>query len=165
MGVAWVLLLVAAPVLPLNAQVVLYAIGSLVCHQRAERSFHLAGAQLPVCARCFGIYLGAAFGAMMTAGRRFVGSPTSIGRANGGRTTQLALSARWTPRVLLAIVGLPTIGSIVLERAGLWDPQNIGRAAAGLVLGAGVAAVVLTLHYGECVPRRPNVPHRPPIHF
>ena len=37
-----------------------YRLGSLLCHQRAERSFALFGAQLPVCARCAGIYAGAA---------------------------------------------------------------------------------------------------------
>ncbi len=37
-----------------------YAIGSLICHQRPERSFHLAGVQLPVCARCLGVYAGVA---------------------------------------------------------------------------------------------------------
>lgn len=164
-GVAWALLIAAAPLLPLNARVLVYLIGSKVCHQRPERSFHLAGAQLPVCARCFGIYLGAALGAVMTAVRRFVGSPTAFsGRIGGSRPTR-SRSARLAPRALLAIVGLPTVASIAFEWTGVWDPQNIGRAAAGLMLGAGVAAVVLTLHYGECVPRRPNVPHRPPTHF
>src|SRR5262245_19064114 len=42
-----------------------YAIGSLVCHQRPERSFHLFGTQMPVCARCVGIYAGAAAAAAL----------------------------------------------------------------------------------------------------
>ena len=33
--------------------------GGLFCHQLAERSPHLAGAQLPLCWRCTGIALGA----------------------------------------------------------------------------------------------------------
>lgn len=36
-----------------------------VCHQHAERSFYLFGAPLAVCARCFGIYAGAAFGTLL----------------------------------------------------------------------------------------------------
>jgi len=36
-------------------------IGSAVCHQMAERSFILQGQQLPVCARCTGIYSGIIF--------------------------------------------------------------------------------------------------------
>src|SRR5580765_8805054 len=44
---------------------VVYRIGRLICHQRPERSFHLAGAQLPVCARCTGVYAGAALMAIV----------------------------------------------------------------------------------------------------
>ena len=40
-----------------------YGIGSLVCHQLPARSFHLWSAQMPVCARCAGIYFGAAVAA------------------------------------------------------------------------------------------------------
>src|SRR5262245_8646685 len=44
---------------------VMYGIGSLVCHQRPERSVHLFGVQMPVCARCLGIYAGAAAAAAL----------------------------------------------------------------------------------------------------
>ena len=37
-----------------------YSIGHVICHQLPVRSFHLWGAALPVCARCTGIYAGAA---------------------------------------------------------------------------------------------------------
>ncbi|MGC8877899.1 MAG: DUF2085 domain-containing protein [Anaerolineae bacterium] len=37
-------------------------IGYAVCHQLPERSFHLAGEQLPLCARCSGTFLGALAG-------------------------------------------------------------------------------------------------------
>src|SRR5580692_775131 len=42
-----------------------YAAGSVLCHQRPERSFHLLGAQLPVCARCAGLYAGTAVAAII----------------------------------------------------------------------------------------------------
>lgn len=38
---------------------------SLVCHQQPERSFALFGGTVAVCARCLGIYLGAALGMLM----------------------------------------------------------------------------------------------------
>lgn len=38
------------------------AIGYAVCHQLAERSFHVDGQRLPLCARCSGMYLGAVLG-------------------------------------------------------------------------------------------------------
>ena len=45
---------------------------SPVCHQDPARSFWLFGAPLAVCARCLGIYLGAAAGAWIPAPRRMV---------------------------------------------------------------------------------------------
>src|SRR5215471_10121519 len=43
---------------------VVYEAGSLVCHQLSNRSFHAWGAQMPVCARCTGLYVGAAAAAL-----------------------------------------------------------------------------------------------------
>ncbi|MGB8889814.1 MAG: DUF2085 domain-containing protein [Candidatus Korobacteraceae bacterium] len=43
---------------------------ALVCHQRPERSFWIFGAPVAVCARCLGIYLGAAIGLLFRASRR-----------------------------------------------------------------------------------------------
>jgi uncharacterized membrane protein len=148
----WVVLLIATPVLPGQAGAVVYGIGSFVCHQIPERSFHLAGFQLPVCARCLGIYLGAPIGAgfvwMWANSRR---SRISIAPA---RARQLAVGA-----------AIPTLLTVLLEIAGIWSPSNITRAVAGFPLGVMVALVVTsalaTLHYDECVPPRPTVP-RPP---
>ncbi len=38
------------------------AIGYAVCHRISERSFHIGSYQLPLCARCSGMYLGAVVG-------------------------------------------------------------------------------------------------------
>lgn len=35
-----------------------YLIGSLGCHQRRDRSFHIRSHQLPICARCTGVLIG-----------------------------------------------------------------------------------------------------------
>ena len=141
--IAWVTLVVTAPQLPSSLAALIYAFGSLVCHQRPERSFHLAGAQLPVCARCLGIYAGVALGLLARSRRILVFGP------------------------VIAIIGvaLPTVATLVVEWTGLWNPGNPIRAAAGTLLGAGVAAVVVTLHYDECTLRRPiaSSPPRPPI--
>jgi hypothetical protein len=58
-SVVWFALVVLAPDLPPALAAIVYGIGGVVCHQRPERSFHWHGAQLAVCARCTGIYLGA----------------------------------------------------------------------------------------------------------
>jgi uncharacterized membrane protein len=54
------------------------AIGYAVCHRLSERSFHLAdGTQLPLCARCSGMYLGAVLGMVYLSFtyRRSAGTP------------------------------------------------------------------------------------------
>lgn len=61
----WCLLIVLAPLLMERAPTVsffLYLFFSPICHQLPERSFFLFGHQLPVCARCTGIYFGAFLG-------------------------------------------------------------------------------------------------------
>ena len=40
-------------------QTAVRAVGHVVCHQLPERSLWIAGAPLPICARCTGIYGGA----------------------------------------------------------------------------------------------------------
>ena len=42
---------------------------ALVCHQRPERCFWIAGFPVAVCARCLGIYLGAAVGLLIRTSR------------------------------------------------------------------------------------------------
>ena len=64
LAIGWLGLLIAGPVAPTPIATLLYAIGSVICHQRPERSFHLDAVQLPVCARCLGIYVGAAAGTL-----------------------------------------------------------------------------------------------------
>ena len=149
---AWVALLVAAPVLPAWAGAVVYGIGSFVCHQIPERSFHFAGSQLPVCARCLGIYLGACAG---------VGVVWM--RAKSARP-RLAIAPAAARRLAL-VTAIPTLLTLVLETAGIWYPSNVTRAVAGFPLGVLVALVVVsalaTLHYDECVPPRPTAPKTP----
>ena len=148
----WVALLVAAPVLPASVGVVIYAIGSLICHQLPERSFHLAGAQLPVCARCLGIYVGLSSGAAVT-----------WMRASAERSTFPA-GAR-SVRRFAALAAAPTAVTVALESIGAWQPANLTRAVAGLPLGFFIGLVVAnalaTLHYDGCAPRRPTVPRLP----
>ncbi len=46
---------------------VVYALFAPICHQIAERSFHLLGHPLAVCHRCLGLYLGFAAGVVVLA--------------------------------------------------------------------------------------------------
>jgi uncharacterized membrane protein len=108
--------------------IAVYGVGSLVCHQLPVRSFRLFSAQMPVCARCTGIYAGAALVAVLSAALR------------PGR---LALDRRWDSRLVLGVAALPCGITLISEWTTGVMPSNLMRAAAGLPLGAAVAWLVM----------------------
>lgn len=108
-----------------------YSFGSFICHQRPERSFHVWTAQLPVCARCTGIYLGAAVAAL-AARESHHGLRASLG----------AWSVRPGPTAVLVAAAANAV-TLVYETFTGVTPSNWIRAAAGLLLGAVVMAVLL----------------------
>ena len=108
----------------------MYGLGSFICHQIPERSFHLVGFQLPVCARCLGIYIGVAGGVAVV----------SL-RPHRGRA-QLPMPRRQF-RWLAALAALPTLVTVALEIVGAWYPSNGTRALAGMPLGVLVGLVVM----------------------
>ena len=119
-AVSWTaaLLLVAfgpPPRIPPTLAVAVHAVGRVVCHQRAERSFHAHGRRFPVCARCTGLYLSGAIGALFG----WLGRIGAVGRT----------------RMLLAAAAVPTAASVVLEWAGVPGSSNLTRALSALPLG------------------------------
>jgi len=157
-ALAWLGLLILAPFAPSLPATVVYALGAVICHQIPERSFHLAGSQLPVCARCLGIYAGAAA----------VASLHVIGAFTADPVRWRMVSPR-TARRLFLLSALPTLLTVVLEWAGVWSGTNIVRAIAGVAVGAGgsfvVMSAVATLHYNACLRRRPIEPSQIPPHI
>lgn len=109
-----------------------YAVGTLVCHQKPERSFHLWGAQLPVCARCTGIYLGAAL------------AVAAIAVARRPTTARRPRDSRWrSPARLAVLAALPTAATLLFEWSSGVTPSNTIRFAAGLPLGVLASWLVL----------------------
>ncbi len=112
-----------------------YVVGGLLCHQRPERSFRLWGVQMPVCARCAGLYAGAALGAVVAgvwvSGRR--------------------LSVAWdsTLRWVVLAAAVPTAASVALEVAGVFEGSAVIRATGGVPLGAAVSWVVSLVIRGD----------------
>jgi uncharacterized membrane protein len=132
---SWSVALVAAPHAiamdgPVRMVAALTYLGAgYICHQRPERSFHLEGRPLPVCARCTGLYLAVPFG---LAGVLFM-------RRRGGADDRTY--RRW--RVAIVAAAVPTVISVGLEWIG--GPglsSNISRALTALPLGAALAAAV-----------------------
>ena len=154
LAAGWLAILVSAPAMPVRVAAAVQLFASFVCHQIPERSFHLDGHQLPVCARCLGIYAGAAAVACLGC-LALVRNP--LRRWPAARFRRIA-----------TIAAAPTVVTVIGEWSGVWTTSNGQRALAGLVLGAAAALVVVgavaTLHYGGCPPRRrPSIPPSEPV--
>jgi uncharacterized membrane protein len=116
-----------APVVGLLAALP-YAVGAVICHQQAARSFAIWSQQLPVCARCTGIYIGAAFVALVSA-LRITGTKVAQG---------------FSPARTMIVAALPTAATLAYEWSTNTTPSNVVRAIAGFPLGAAVAWVILS---------------------
>lgn len=148
-AVSWVAAVSAAPLLARRASLpatslaaVTYVCGSVICHQQAERSFHVAGHQLPVCARCAGLYAGGALGVLgwiVVAGVRRTPS----------RRSQALLARPSRVRIALISLAIPTGLTVATGMAGLWDPGNVTRALLAVPLGAAVGVVVSAAAAGD----------------
>jgi hypothetical protein len=123
-AVLWVALVLAAPLALAHGYTlfptVIYEAAGLICHQRPERSFHLAGIQLPVCARCFGLYASGAAGALAAWA--------------GGLSDDMRRPTR-PATLVLAAAALPTALTLLLESGGFMHPGGLTRAIAAAPLG------------------------------
>lgn len=109
------------------------SVGYAVCHRIDLRSFHIGDTQLPLCARCSGMYLGAMLGLIfqMIIGRRRIGMPS---------WQILVLTSVF---VLLFIVdGMNSFFSLISERPGLYQPNNSLRLFTGTGMGLAISVVL-----------------------
>lgn len=118
-----------------------YLAGAVVCHQRPERSFAWAGQPWPVCARCAGLYLGAAAAVLLFL---TVGHP----RARVS-TTVRAASGRASARFSVGLALMPAALTLLWEWTTGLTPPNLMRAATGVAIGATVAWVVMQAFRAE----------------
>lgn len=101
-----------------------YAMGHVLCHQRPERSFTAGGYAWPVCARCAGIYVGAAIGVMLAQSWR--------------RVPEARVVRRW-----LAAAALPTLFTLLYEWTTGRMPAHAVRAVAGGLVGLVTAGLMV----------------------
>ena len=108
-------------------------VGAAICHRITDRSFAINGRQLPLCARCTGMYLGVAlaFGVLLLAGR--------------WRRTDLPPLPLLITLVgfigLMGIDGLNSYSHFFPNFPHLYEPQNWLRLTTGM--GAGLAMGLL----------------------
>jgi uncharacterized membrane protein len=130
-----------------GAALLVYGAGSVVCHQLAERSFQLWSAQLPVCARCTGIYAGVAMTALVAAMRPGAFRPRTVGlKPDSTWVTHVRSVKPYVTNAMalvLALAALPTASTLLYEWATSHTPSNVLRAVSGLPLGAALGGIVI----------------------
>jgi uncharacterized membrane protein len=103
-----------------------YAFFGGICHQRADRSFHLYGEKMACCHRCFGVYGGLfLFGLLFLAVRS---------RLQPFRPLRLHLAA---------LLILPLAIDWLVVAAGVWDGTWYLRLATGLLFALAVCWILL----------------------
>ena len=142
----WSLMLVATPYVAAHdhpqgvvavAAAAIYVAGGFVCHQQPARSFYLWDTQMPVCARCSGLYALAPLGIVLATGRRGFRavSERSVASAGPGWTVGAL-------RTVLLVAAVPTLATVGAELMGVLHPTNLARAMSAVPLGVSVAWVV-----------------------
>lgn len=126
-----------AAMLPAHVINTLDVVGYAVCHRIPERSFIIAGNQLPVCARDTGMFIGVLMGVIVFAllpRRRVAGFPA--------RPFSLALLAFF---LAWAFDGFNSYLLLLLGRQFLYMPQNWLRLVTGAFMGVTLSAFVVPL--------------------
>lgn len=97
----------------------IYAFGDVWCHQKSERSFFINGNQMPLCARCFGLFLGVSLGICLS-----IFSKTKIDR-NIHKKILIPLILGYSP------LAVDEAGQL----AKLWHSTNALRILTGTLTG------------------------------
>jgi len=112
-----------------------FAVGSTVCHQLPNHSYHHGEIQFPLCARCSGLYLGSLFALVyyLTQGKRR-GVP-----AKGYLVFLAVLFLGW------AGDGFNSFISDILDRPFLYETTNTVRIITGFGMGIVMSTALITL--------------------
>jgi uncharacterized membrane protein len=109
------------------------AVGYAVCHRIEARSFMFGERQLPLCARCSGMYLGALTGIIFQLLR---------GRRSGFPPVKILI----TLGLFLTMFGIDGVNSylhLFPNMPGIYEPNNYLRLFTGTGLGIGMAAILV----------------------
>lgn len=109
------------------------AVGYAVCHRIDARSFHLGERQMPLCARCSGMYLGVVLGLVYLA----VVAPRA-----GGMPSRSVLVVLAGLGLFFAVDGINSYLHLFPNAPALYEPNNTLRLLSGTGVGLAIAAVV-----------------------
>jgi uncharacterized membrane protein len=122
----WLGAIIAAPLLASsNVSAAIYTFFSYICHQITDRSLHVAGHQLAVCSRCFGVYVGLLAGTVAYPLWRPIDEVEPI------------------PRFWLFLSLVPISIDWSLTIFGIWENTHLSRFVTGMILGATCATYIV----------------------
>lgn len=110
-------------------------VGSALCHQHPDHSFHLNGQQFPLCARCTGTYLSAFIGLVFFLSR---GKRAAIPRKNM-LVVFILFFLFWS------MDGINSFSYEVLHQQLLYPPSNLLRFLSGIGMGMTFAFTTVTI--------------------
>ncbi len=110
----------------------IYILHDAFCHQQADRSFHITGEQLSLCARCMGVYLGLIVAAVIQSHATIIHS-------------QLSPLLKRNLVIIMALSFVILAGEKYLLEPSNIDVGNIARFVVGIGLGYCLAIVVFFL--------------------
>ena len=103
-----------------------YKMGDIMCHQKAERSFFINGNQMAFCSRCTGIFLGLSIGMIIAVFKK------------------LRLDGKFIILLVTAFVPISIDG--IGQLFGFWESNNLIRVitglSAGIVCGIAIGLIV-----------------------
>lgn len=103
-----------------------YIFGDVWCHQMGERSFFIIGNQMPLCARCFGTFIGIPFGMLLS---------IAVGVRIDDDLHKKVLA-------VLLIGYCPIFTDYVGQTLGIWHSINPVRVATGALAGASFGIIL-----------------------
>lgn len=135
--IALVLFLLFSPLWPVPFLDKVDCVGNAVCGRIPDHSFHLAGRQLPLCARCTGTFTGALLG--------FVGL-LALGKGKAARMPPARVLVLLVGFIfVMAIDGLNSYISLMLGRPLLYQPHNLLRLITGTLHGLALSIIVFPI--------------------
>lgn len=109
------------------------AIGYAVCHRIDIRSFHIGERQIPLCARCTGMYLGAMLGLVFQA---------FVGRKRSGSPSVRVIIILGFMVIAFMVDGLNSFANLIPVAPSLYEPHNALRLLTGTGVGLAIAVAL-----------------------
>jgi uncharacterized membrane protein len=109
------------------------AVGYAICHRIDVRSFHLGERQLPLCARCTGMYLGAMLG---------LGFQAFTGKRRAGMPPWRVLVVLGALVLAFGVDGVNSYLHLFPGAPALYEPNNLLRLLTGSGMGLALALVL-----------------------